>query len=333
VVTLFILVFISTVLDCLVIRDYLVVNFGNYLTLSVIDSKMAALTLISLIVVVISDLCFATRIWRLQRVHWGFVAAIVVTAMGSLASGLVLVDSVFRHTNVTSLAGKTDMISVACVNISTAVSQAIATGCLWYSFRAHIQEAGRTDPLVVVNSSADAIAALLHDNGCCVSSLVHVFVPPRSDMLRRFSSLNARYSTPSDSFRSSKYHDSGIFANGLAKIPGLMASPQRVPVEALSSRPFERLEERSTPFTVSHSVESRTSERSYPAVRPATQDLIPEFMAVVIEPEGECHTLGAAALGAGKDIVRTTPEKGKEVEISAPSPTLQPLRRLPANPV
>ncbi|KAL0573127.1 hypothetical protein V5O48_008830 [Marasmius crinis-equi] len=143
------LVLACAVLNGQIIHFYLLKNFGNFLAATQIAKEVSVLTLLSILVTVIGDLCFASRIWRLRRVHVGIIGLIVLTAIACLVSGAVLINQVLKVPFVTSLASSKDKTAVAIINFMAAASQAISTFALWYSFKAHMDEASNTPQSVL----------------------------------------------------------------------------------------------------------------------------------------------------------------------------------------
>ncbi|KAJ8081293.1 hypothetical protein PM082_007128 [Marasmius tenuissimus] len=64
-----------------------------------------------------------------------------MTAIGSLATGIVLVQGIYRVPTVESLGNREHMLEVSFINLFAAFSQCVSTYCLWHSFRSHINEA------------------------------------------------------------------------------------------------------------------------------------------------------------------------------------------------
>ncbi|KAL0568611.1 hypothetical protein V5O48_013371 [Marasmius crinis-equi] len=347
VVILFILVLVGAVLEAQVLLFRQVKNFGNFQALLFISSEMSAFTLVTTFVIVICDLCFATRIWRLQRAHWSFIAAIVITAMGALIAGLILADSVFRHTEVVSLADSINIILVAFVNILAAISQAIATGCLWYSLTMHMQEAGSTpQPIFQRLSTSIVIRGTLLTIIQLIIPILYLARPDRvwweglygmlSPLyyMTTVAVLNTRYSPPKF-FLPTAHNEystrSGSFVNGATENPGFLRFPQGVKVEPLPFGALELPEERPTPFTQLHSGSSQASEKSHPTLAPVHRGAM---NATVEESKSEDsrRNSDATSLGAGMYMVRTDHGKEKGEQASASSSKSQPLRRLPALP-
>ncbi|KAL0571120.1 hypothetical protein V5O48_010839 [Marasmius crinis-equi] len=307
--------------------------------------EMSAFTLVTTFVIVICDLCFATRIWRLQRAHWSFIAAIVATAMGALIAGLT--NSVFRRTEVASLADSINMILVAFVNILAAISQAIATGCLWYSLTTHMQEAGSTpQPIFQRLSTSIVIRGTLLTIIQLIIPILYLARPDRvwweglygmlSPLyyMTTVAVLNTRYSPPK-SFLPTAHNGyntrSGSFVNGATESPGFSRFPQGVELEPLSFGVPEQPEERPTPFMQLHSDSSQASEKSHPTLalvhRGAIHGTVEEF-----KSEDSQRNSDATSFGAGINTVRTNHGKEKREQISTSSSKSQPLRRLPAIP-
>ncbi|KAJ8085297.1 hypothetical protein PM082_004092 [Marasmius tenuissimus] len=141
---LFCLVTATTVLNGQIIRFYLLENFGNYLAMTSINGSVSTLILLNYIVTFISDLCFASRIRRLQRVHWSLIGLIVLATVATLVSGAVLLDQILLDPLVFTLHNAKYKINIPLNNSMAATSQALITFCLWYSFKAHMDEASNT---------------------------------------------------------------------------------------------------------------------------------------------------------------------------------------------
>ncbi|KAK7054507.1 hypothetical protein VNI00_003705 [Paramarasmius palmivorus] len=142
------LVFACTLLNGLMLHHYFIVNFGNILALTHITPELSAFTLLTLLVIVLSDLCFASRVWRLQRVHWAFTVIIVATAIGALIPGITMVKAIFTKPSVPALNSTPRKIEVGFINILAALSQCLATAALWWSFRAHMSEVVTTQTML-----------------------------------------------------------------------------------------------------------------------------------------------------------------------------------------
>ncbi|KAL0573128.1 hypothetical protein V5O48_008831 [Marasmius crinis-equi] len=138
-------------------------NFGNFLAVTRISKEVSMVTLLSVLITVIADLCFATRIWRLQRVHFGIIVLIILTAIACLVSGAskvferfrnhedlnrssVLVNQILEVPLVSNLTNSKHKTAVATINFMAAASQGISTFALWYSFKAHMDEASQYVP-------------------------------------------------------------------------------------------------------------------------------------------------------------------------------------------
>ncbi|KAJ8090083.1 hypothetical protein PM082_018663 [Marasmius tenuissimus] len=63
VIFLFLMVFACTLLDVLMLHHYFVRNFGNIFEFSVIIPELSSFTLFTLIIVIVCDICFASRVW------------------------------------------------------------------------------------------------------------------------------------------------------------------------------------------------------------------------------------------------------------------------------
>ncbi|KAK1223713.1 hypothetical protein PQX77_013411, partial [Marasmius sp. AFHP31] len=140
VAVLFALVFACTVLNGQILHFYFLKNFGNYIGVTRIAEEVSAFTLITMLVTFIADLCFASRVWRLRRVHISIIALIALTALAALISGAVLIDELLKVPLIVTLANTKHKTAVAVINIMAALSQMIATFALWYSFRTHMNE-------------------------------------------------------------------------------------------------------------------------------------------------------------------------------------------------
>ncbi|KAK1226711.1 hypothetical protein PQX77_010302 [Marasmius sp. AFHP31] len=138
---LFLFVLACTLLDALVLHHYFVISFGNILELTRVTPEITIFTLLNIIVVVACDICFATRVWRLRRVHWAITAAIILTAMGSAIPGMTLVHALFKSPSITALDTLERKLEICFINILAAISQCMSAVALWYSFRAHMDEA------------------------------------------------------------------------------------------------------------------------------------------------------------------------------------------------
>ncbi|KAG7094482.1 hypothetical protein E1B28_008080 [Marasmius oreades] len=147
---IFLFVFGCTLLDALALNHYLVLEYGNIVELTRITPELSLFTLFTVVVIVTSDLCFATRVWRLRRVHWMVTASIALTAVGALIPGITLVNALFKFPTIGSLNNFHRKIEVGFINILAAVSQCMSTFALWYSFQAHINEIGPSTPQSVL---------------------------------------------------------------------------------------------------------------------------------------------------------------------------------------
>ncbi|ESK89892.1 hypothetical protein Moror_807 [Moniliophthora roreri MCA 2997] len=134
------MVFGCTILDGLMLHHYFVDNFGNLLELIHITPELSTFTLFTLIIIVTSDLVFASRLWRLKRVHWALITVVVLTAIGALIPGIMLVVDLFRNPSLPALNSPSRKIEIGFINILAAISQCISTVALWWSFRAHMGE-------------------------------------------------------------------------------------------------------------------------------------------------------------------------------------------------
>ncbi|EEB90757.1 hypothetical protein MPER_10994, partial [Moniliophthora perniciosa FA553] len=134
------MVFGCTVLDGLILHHYFVDNFGNPIELIHVTPEFSIFTLFTLIIIVTSDLMFASRLWRLKRVHWALITVVVLTAIGALIPGIMLVNGLFNNPYVLALNSPSPKIEVGFINILAGVSQCISTVALWWSFRAHMRE-------------------------------------------------------------------------------------------------------------------------------------------------------------------------------------------------
>uniref|UniRef100_A0A0W0G0M9 DUF6534 domain-containing protein n=1 Tax=Moniliophthora roreri TaxID=221103 RepID=A0A0W0G0M9_MONRR len=143
------LVFGCTLLETLMLHHYFIANFGNILEFTLITPELSVLTLFTLVVTVMSDLIFASRVWRLQRVHWSFTAIIVATAIGALIPGIKMVNAVFTVPRVSTLIAAERKIEVGFINILAALSQCTATAALWWSFKAHMSEVMNTPQTIL----------------------------------------------------------------------------------------------------------------------------------------------------------------------------------------
>ncbi|KAL0573194.1 hypothetical protein V5O48_008766 [Marasmius crinis-equi] len=85
----------------LMLHHYFVQNFGNISEFTVIVPELSTFTLLTLIIIIICDLSFASRVWRLNRLHWSIPTAITATALGAL--GISLVNGIFRAGSVADL--------------------------------------------------------------------------------------------------------------------------------------------------------------------------------------------------------------------------------------
>uniref|UniRef100_A0A0W0FAC1 DUF6534 domain-containing protein n=1 Tax=Moniliophthora roreri TaxID=221103 RepID=A0A0W0FAC1_MONRR len=145
---LFCMVFGCTILDGLMLHYYFIVNFGNIPELIHITPELTTFTFCTLIIIVVSDLVFASRVWRLKRVHWIFTVIIILTAVGALIPGIMLVKGIIISPNVLSLNSAERKIQVGFINILAAISQSISTGALWWSLRAHMDEIEATPTIL-----------------------------------------------------------------------------------------------------------------------------------------------------------------------------------------
>ncbi|KAF9257678.1 hypothetical protein L218DRAFT_1005922 [Marasmius fiardii PR-910] len=156
---LFLFVFGCTLLDAFVLHHYLIAEYGNLIELSRITPEVSIFALFTLIVIVTSDFCFATRVWRLRRIHWTVAAAIVssfpavssygqlrwvsqqaLMAIGALIPGIILVNALLKSSLIGTLNDFHRKLEVGFVNILAAVSQCMSTFALWYSSQTHINE-------------------------------------------------------------------------------------------------------------------------------------------------------------------------------------------------
>ncbi|KAJ8090940.1 hypothetical protein PM082_024864 [Marasmius tenuissimus] len=185
VAVLFALVFACTVLNGQILHFYFLKNFGNYIGVTYIAQyvllnphgqsqinpilrEISAFTLITLLVTFIADICFASRVWRLRRVHISITALIVLTALAALISGVLFVDEILKVPLIVTLMNKKHRTAVAVINITAAMSQMIATLALWYSFKTHMSETSmpqlvfqRLSFSVVIRGTILTIAQLL----------------------------------------------------------------------------------------------------------------------------------------------------------------------------
>ncbi|KAL0574833.1 hypothetical protein V5O48_007131 [Marasmius crinis-equi] len=149
-----------TLLDAFMLHHYFVGNYGNLITLSQVTPEISMFILLNSVVVVACDLCFATRVWRLRRVHWAITVAIVVAAIGAMIPAITLVDSLFKFPGFAQLNTRTRKLEIGFSNISSAVSQSMSTFALWYSFHAHMSEVSTRQPIlkrlrnVIINRGA-----------------------------------------------------------------------------------------------------------------------------------------------------------------------------------
>ncbi|KAF9256642.1 hypothetical protein L218DRAFT_881269 [Marasmius fiardii PR-910] len=145
---LFVFVFGCTILDAVIIHHYLITEYGNIIALTRITPEVSIFALFTFIVVVTSDLTFATRVWRLRRMHWTITAAIALTAIGALIPGMALVNALLQSPLIAGLGDFHRKLEVGFFNILAAVSQCMSTFALWYSFQAHIDEMPRLAQII-----------------------------------------------------------------------------------------------------------------------------------------------------------------------------------------
>ncbi|KAK1219901.1 hypothetical protein PQX77_017354 [Marasmius sp. AFHP31] len=172
---LFSLVFACTILDGQILNFYLLKNYGGILSVDRIPKEFAVFVFLSVVVTFISDFFLVSRIWRLRRVHWSMIALAALTTFATLIGGAVLFNQLLNIPSVMTILtnglfdGKKHKIAVSAVNLMAAASQALITFCLWYSFRAHMDEASTTPQpvfrrlglMVVIRGTSLTLAQLL----------------------------------------------------------------------------------------------------------------------------------------------------------------------------
>ncbi|KAK1221028.1 hypothetical protein PQX77_016162 [Marasmius sp. AFHP31] len=339
---LFALVFACTVLNGQILHFYFLKNFGNYIGVTRIAEEVSAFTLITMLVTFIADLCFASRVWRLRRVHISIIALIVLTALAALISGAVLIDELLKVPLIVTLANTKHKTAVAVINIMAALSQMIATFALWYSFRTHMNEIAnmpqsifqRLSLSVVIRGTVLTIAQLLIVILYLVRpdrmwwAPIHQVLAPVYYMTT-IATLNIRgkptTQTQTDFPMIQKLNRSD-------SILGTRLSPTSPTAGSLD--PFAS-NQRPTPFTDLHPTDSRTSgKRGLPQAAAgynhrndlqAPQDWTPQQISNELStssPRGSYPTLNATPSHSNSDLGRspslsTSSAKGKEKQQSA----------------
>ncbi|KAF9070771.1 hypothetical protein BDP27DRAFT_1322991 [Rhodocollybia butyracea] len=137
---------------CLVtesIHYYLVANFGDTSVLDAITVPMAIEYFLTLLIVFCVQIFFATRVWRLGHFHWTVYASIVLTAIGSLASGLSAAGELANNNNsLLDLSAENSQFEVGWECGLSAVSDVITTIALCWSFNHGQTGINRTDNLL-----------------------------------------------------------------------------------------------------------------------------------------------------------------------------------------
>ncbi|KAL0576609.1 hypothetical protein V5O48_005367 [Marasmius crinis-equi] len=273
----FLLVFGCTILDAMVLNYYLIENFGNFLGVLTVAPEITTFTLFGLIITTICDLSFASRIWRLRRAHWGFVIFIGLTAVGTLITGIVLVQGIFRVPTVESLSSLEHMLEVSLINLFAAVSQALSTYCLWVTFRPHANDGPDTPRLLFRRLSSIVVSrgAVLTTTHFILAVLYlarphqlywtpfHHILPPLYYM-STVATLNIR----NTSRRDDENDSASVINMARSMRPSAMSPRPRTSISqnALAlvslhqSRPSENMT-RPTPFLTLHSTDSQASEK------------------------------------------------------------------------
>ncbi|KAL0568613.1 hypothetical protein V5O48_013373, partial [Marasmius crinis-equi] len=212
------------------------------------------------------------------------------------------------------------------------MSQAISTGCLWYSFTTHMQEAGSTpQPIFKRLSTAIVIRGALLTAIQLVIPIMYLARPDRLwwEALHQILSplyytttvaaLNTRYSPTTDSLLPTTRHHlgrSGSYINSPVESVTLTNFPKRIGVEPLSFGPHQRPEERLTPFTQLYPVGSRESEKNRPVLENVEHGLVEGASQPELEVKSIPRYSQVEPLGVELKLLRAN-EKQKEVETPA----------------
>ncbi|KDR72265.1 hypothetical protein GALMADRAFT_143123 [Galerina marginata CBS 339.88] len=125
---------LSTIFNSIFIHEYLVQHFGNFLRLFTVSSGILAEFLITIIVIFIVQLFFASRVYLLNRKNIWAPAIIVITAVLGFGSGIFTIVKQFQHRQVADLALPAVRISVGFDQAMILISDGVATVALSMSF-------------------------------------------------------------------------------------------------------------------------------------------------------------------------------------------------------
>uniref|UniRef100_A0A0W0GBM6 Uncharacterized protein n=1 Tax=Moniliophthora roreri TaxID=221103 RepID=A0A0W0GBM6_MONRR len=121
----------TTVLNAEFVHHYLIKNFGNLAELSNTYVTVSVELLITIIIACIVELFFASRVHKLDLVHWVIPVFIVSTAL----AGLVGTAEVFKYPVVMTIASSKVKLYFALRNGFAALSDIAATIALLWSFK------------------------------------------------------------------------------------------------------------------------------------------------------------------------------------------------------
>jgi len=91
VATLVLADFATTCLDTQLMHHYFIANFGNVVNLQGIPVPLTMEVLLTILIVFCVEVFFASRVWLLKQFHWTVPLAIILSALGAVATGLATV--------------------------------------------------------------------------------------------------------------------------------------------------------------------------------------------------------------------------------------------------
>lgn len=142
----------STVSSSIFIHKYLIEHFGNFLLLSTVNHGFLVEFIITVVVIFLVQLFFASRVHMLKPKNYILPGLIVLTAVLGFGASIYTIVEQFRHNNVSDLDLAGIRISVGFDQVMILFSDGIATVVLcWHFAKARTQSRVRGTVAILQN--------------------------------------------------------------------------------------------------------------------------------------------------------------------------------------
>ncbi|KAJ3838257.1 hypothetical protein F5878DRAFT_177776 [Lentinula raphanica] len=137
-----------TVLLCITIWTYLVVNFGNYAALAKITSTAAGTILMTVVTAFSVNGFYGWRLYKMSKCNWWLVLPIAFLSLGQLALGLMNTIVCMKTAQISSVSSRFRITFLMNLSVSVAIDTTISVARYFYMRKMKLKGLSPTQEIV-----------------------------------------------------------------------------------------------------------------------------------------------------------------------------------------